>query len=356
MKLPTAKKLPSGNYFIRLRLDGVSIPITAATEKECINQARLIKAEHKAGKRIERTSPKQEPTLDKIVQDFIDSRKAVLSPATISGYNVIKKNRFQFYMDKKPSDIKSWQQVINDEVKTGISAKTLKNSWALIASSLDYYGIKPPAVKMPQIIQKPRPWLDAEQVKTFVAAIKGKDCEIAALLALHSLRRSEILGLTWDKIDLKNNTIRVEGSAVPGEHNRLIYKPTNKTKNSRRIVPIMIPELKTAIQAIPEDKRQGLVYTTYRNMLWRDINRICKANNLPEVGVHGLRHSFASLAHHVGLPEQDAMLIGGWEDAQTMHKIYEHISDADRIKAQNKITEFFKNGNENVNEKQKHKQ
>jgi hypothetical protein len=35
------------------------------------------------------------------------------------------------------------------------------------------------------------------------------------------------------------------------------------------------------------------------------------------------------------------MLIGGWEDAGTMHRIYEHISAADRLKAENKIAQFF---------------
>ena len=350
MKLPKAKKLPSGNWFIRLRLGGESIPITEATEAECKNTARLIKAEYLAGKQLKSRS---DLTLSEMVDSYIKSRKAVLSPATIAGYETIKDNRFKDYMDKKPSAIKSWQQVINDEVKTGISGKTLKNSWSLIIAALKDNGESIPAVKLPQIVQAERPWLDAEQIKTFVKAVHGKDCEIPALLALHSLRRSEILGLTWDKIDLKNNIIRIEGSAVPGEKNRLVYKETNKTKNSRRNVPIMIPALKTAILAIPKEQRTGKIYTRYQNILWRDINRICKENGLPEVGVHGLRHSFVSLARHVGLDERDTMLIGGWEDAKTMHKIYEHISDADRIKAENKITAFFQNVNENVNKNQK---
>lgn len=352
MKLPKPEKLPSGNYFIRLRLGGVSIPITAATATECTNQARLIKAEHKAGKRLERVGKKDEPTLEKIVETYIESRKAVLSVSTIVGYEVIKNNRFQEYMKKRPSEIGNWQTVINNEVKSNIKAKTLKNSWALVASALEYSGYKAPAVKLPQVVQAERPWLDADQIKTFVAAVKGQDCEIPALLALHSLRRSEILGLTWEKIDIDGGIIHVEGSAVPDSENKLVYKETNKTKNSRRNVPFMIPALKDAMLAVPVDQRTGFIYTKYRNTLWRDINNICKANGLPEVGVHGLRHSFASLAHHVGLPEQDAMLIGGWEDAQTMHKIYEHISDADRLKAQNKIADFFKNANENANANQ----
>ena len=351
MKVPKPRKLKSGNWFIQLRLDGESVPVTAATKTECVNQAELIKAEYRSGLRTKKN--KSEQTIEEIVSAYIKSRKAVLSPATIAGYQTIIDNRFKDYINKKPSAIDDWQKVINDEIKTGIKSKTLKNSWALIAAALKNKGIETPAVTLPQIVQESRPYLDSEQIKTFIKAIHGKDCEIPALLALHSLRRSEILGMTWEKIDIKNNVIHVEGSAVPGEKNRLVYKETNKTKNSRRTVPIMIPELKKAILSIPEEKRTGRIYTRYQNILWRDINRICEEHNLPKVGVHGLRHSFASLAHHVGLPEQEAMLIGGWEDAQTMHKIYEHISETDRLKAANQLVKFFENANENANENQK---
>ena len=345
MKVPKARKLKSDTWFIQLRLGGESVPVTGFTERECTNKAALIKAEYMNGKKIEKVSIKEEKTLQEIIEKFIKSRKAVLSPATINGYNIIKKNRFKNYMGKKLSAIDDWQAVINDEIGTGISAKTIKNSWALISSSLEYSGIKSPNVKLPQIVQKTRPWLDADQIKLFVKAVKGKDCEIPALLALHALRRSEILGLTWEKIDLQKGIIHIEGSAVPGEDNKLVYKETNKTKLSRRNIPIMIPELKKAILAIPEEKRHGRIYTRYQNTMWRDINNICENNGLPKIGVHGLRHSFCSLARHVGLDEQDAMRIGGWENAETMHKIYEHISEADRIKAENKIAEFFKNAN-----------
>jgi len=339
MKVPKARKLSSGDWRIQLRLNGVSIPVIASTKTECIHQAQLIKAEYSFNRKLK---PKTDKTIKELITDYIDSRSAVLSPATIAGYNTIKNNRFKGYINKLPSDIKDWQAVINDEVKAGIKPKTIKSSWSLITASLKHSGLDVPTVKLPQIMQADRPWLDAEQIKTFIKAVKGQDCEIAALLALHSLRRSEILYLTWDKIDLNNEVIHIQGSAVPGEKNRLVMKETNKTKKSRRDVPIMIPALKTAILAIPEEQRTGRIYQHYQNSLWRDINRICRENNLPEVGVHGLRHSFVSLAHHVGLPEQEAMLIGGWENAQTMHKIYEHISQKDRLKAENKIKQFFK--------------
>lgn len=352
MKVPEPRKLKSGKFFIQLRLGGESIPITKDGYTECKHEAELIKAQHLNNRPHKKgTRKRKEKTLETILENYITSRKAVLSPSTIRGYNTIKDNRFSGYISKNPSAIKNWQAVINDEVTSGVSAKTIKNSWSLLAAALEYANYPVPDVKLPQIMPATRPWLDADQIKQFVKAVHGSDCEIPALLALHSLRRSEIMGLTWEDIDLKKNTLRINGSSVFDENNKLVYKKTNKTKNSRRTIPVMIPELASALSSVPEGKRTGSVVQCNPNTIWSQINRICEANSLPSVGVHGLRHSFASLAHHVGMPEQEAMLIGGWEDAQTMHKIYEHISAADKMKSENKISDFFKNANvKNANE------
>ena len=69
-----------------------------------------------------------------------------------------------------------------------------------------------------------------------------------------------------------------------------------------------------------------------------------------EIGVHGLRHSFASLAFssEVGLTEREVMEIGGWADSQTVHRIYEHLARKNRLKASNKMADFFKNADENA--------
>ena len=340
MKVPTPRKLPSGNHNIRMRLGGEEISITRPTETECKKEAALIKAEYLNGRRSSISSA-QNKTLETLIDEYINSRRKTLSPSTIAGYNVIKNNRFQNYIQKKPSQIKKWQKLIDDEVDDDIKAKTIRNSWSLLSAALEYANIPVPSVSLPPVIKSTRNWLDADQIKAFLKAMRGNEYEIPALLALHSLRRSEIFGLTWDKIDLKKNVIRVEGSVVQDEHSKQIFKETNKTKNSRRTIPIMIPRLKELLNAVPKDKRKGRLYTAPRNYLWKEINAVCEANGLPKVGVHGLRHSFASLAHHVGMPEQEAMLIGGWEDAGTMHKIYEHISDSDRIKQENKIAQFF---------------
>lgn len=353
MKVPEPRLLPSGSYYIQLRLGGKSIPITKDTYTECKTEAEFVKAQYRRNtqrdKQIQKkaqkaSGEKKSPTIGEIIDKFIKSREKVLSPATINGYKSIRKNRFKDYIDRKPSSIKNWQDVIDAEIEEGVSAKTLKNSWALLCSAFEYSHLPVPQVKLLPVQQSTRPWLDTDQIKVFVKAVHGHPCEIPALLALHSLRRSEILGLTWDKIDLKKNLIHVEGSAVIGAGNKLVYKETNKTKKSRRTIPIMIPELRQALNAVPEKQRVGKIYTKSPTLIWEQVNNICEKNGLPQVGVHGLRHSFCSAAFsaEVGMTEKEVMEIGGWEDFQTMHKVYEHLSDKNRKEAEKKFANFFK--------------
>lgn len=346
MKVPEPKKLPSGNYFIQLRLNGKSVPITAVTAKECKKQAELIKAEYQAGRRVEGVYGEKISLADAIDR-YIDKRSNVLSPSTIRGYKAIKRNYFQDEMPKLIDGRINWQAAINREAKR-LAPKTLRNAWLFITSVLKENNITPPNVKLPQAVPTEKQFLDPDQIRVFVAAVKGQPCEIPSLLALHSLRRSEIMALTWDKIDLKQNTIRVSGAAVFDANGVLVRKATNKNDSSVRTLPIMIPGLYAALEAV-EDK-SGLVVRCHANTLWEQINKVCEDNGLPKVGVHGLRHSFASLAYHLGLSELETMQLGGWSDTKTMRDIYTHISAKDRLKSENKIAAFFKNANEYANE------
>lgn len=338
MKVPKARQLPSGAWFIQLRLGGQSIPITAEREKDCIRQAQLIKAEYLAEKEPRR---KREPvTLQEAVEKYITSRSNVLSPSTIRGYRTIQKSRFRSMMPKKLATIKAadWIMACNEEARL-CAPKTLTNAWRFVASVLAENGISPPKVALPQIPPNERPFLEPEQIKTFVKAVKGTDVEIPALLALSSLRRSEICALRWESIDFNKKRIQVKGAAVYDEKQKLVQKQTNKNTSSARYVPIMMPELLAALER--EKQPAGLVVTCAPSTLWARINRICKKEGLPEVGVHGLRHSFASLAYHLGVPEKIAMMIGGWANSQTMHKIYTHISKADAERYVTQMSAFF---------------
>lgn len=348
MKTPDPRQLKSGNWFIQLRLGGVSVPVTALTEKECRDAANLIKAEHRSGKRIQ-SAKNSNITLTSAIDNYISVRSDTLSPSTIDGYRRIQKHRFATVMDKKLRDINDWQKICNAEAKL-CAPKTLRNAYRFIVSVLSENGLVAPKVSLPQIINKGREWLEPEQITKLVASVVGKIEELSVLLALHSLRRSEILALDWKNIDLKKNQITVKGSVVPNENHKFVHKETNKNATSNRTIQIMIPELITALSAI--ENKNGAVITCSPHTVCNRINKACRDAALPEVGTHGLRHSFASLAYHLGMSELETMEIGGWADTQTMHKIYTHLAQQDRIKAENKMAAFYKIANSNANDSQ----
>lgn len=340
MKVPKAQKMPTGKWRIQLRLGGESIPVTAYSEKDCIRQAQIVKSEYLAGKRQPPTGadvPKL-PTLREAINTYLASR--VLSPATERGYVKIRDLRFQKLMDCSLSDItpEDYQAACKAEVQKH-SAKTVKNAWAFVSSVLRSQGITPPAVSLPQVIPNERAFLDAEEIKRFVAAVKGTKYEIPIYLALSSLRRSEIMALRWEHIDLKRRRILVKGAAVVDKDEKLVQKKENKNRSSVRYVPIMMDELYDALEAAQQP--EGLVVDCNPNTIWANVRRICRNNGLPPVGTHGLRHSFASLAYSLEVPEKITMEIGGWHDDQTMRRIYTHIAQADMQRYQGKLTGFF---------------
>ena len=342
MKVPAPRKLKSGTWFIQLRLGGQSVSVTASTKLGVIHKAEVIKAEYRAGKRA--TVSGAVPTLRKAMAEYINSRRAVLSPSTIVGYQDIQRNRFQAYMDK-PLDRIDWQQAVNRE---GKSAKTIKNALGLVRSVYKQYSVPFPEVRLPAAVKSEHPWLTPDEIKTFIAAMRGTRHEIPALLALHSLRKSEVCALDWSDIDLDTRTIHVNGALLIDETGTWIKRDQNKTVSSNRVVRIFIPELLEALQAV-EDKT-GRVVKVHPETPYRAIQAVCKANGLPQVGWHGLRHSFASLCYSLGVNEMTCMQLGGWSDYQTMRKIYTHLAESDKIKIVDQLELFFQNANQNANE------
>lgn len=334
MKTPKARQLPSGAWFCRVRIDGKDISITRDTEKEAVAEAMAVKAGIKEASK----KPKKK-TVTKAIDDYIEARRNILSPSTIRGYKTIQDNRFQSLMKKDIFVItqEECQRAVNLEAKI-VKAKTLTNSWRFVSSVIFEETGQRFFVRLPQIIPAERPWLTPEQIPVFVEAVKGDPIEIPALLALSSLRRSELINLRWKDVDLSKGILRVNGAAVFDENGQLVRKQETKNKTSRRTVPI-IPPLMDALR-VAEQKGEYVV-TWHPNAIMCRVNRVCSAHGLPEVGLHGLRHSFASLSYHLNIPEKVVMEIGGWADNQTMRKIYTHISQKDVSDHANALTGFF---------------
>lgn len=328
VKVPKPRQLASGEYIGQIMLDGQRHTVKGATLAEYEAKCKAYKAGVVEAKR-----GAAGVTVGELVDSYLLKNSNVLSPSTLRGYTTIRKNAFQAAMAKDALKV-DWQREINAEAER-VSAKSVVNNWRLITASLKAAGIAMPEVNLPKVARADRPWLDYEQIQKFLAAVEGEPCELGALLALHSLRRSEILGLA--AMDIRDGVISVRGAAVVDDQQKLVFKATNKNATSARDIPVMIPRLLTLLPSA------GPVVTGNPNTLWRQINRVCCMAGLPEVGVHGLRHSFASLAYHLGWPEMQTMVVGGWSNYETVHKIYTHLAARDSNEAVQKMATFYAN-------------
>jgi len=303
--VPPPSVTPSGKYRGRVMVRGSRVWITEDTEAAYYIRARAVKA----GMIQEAKAPGD--TLHELIRRFIDDNEAVLSPSTVPSYRSYARNAFQAYMGMKAASI-PWQRAVSEEAGR-VAAKTLENEWRLVTAALRYAKITPPDVNLPRAVKHEREYLDFEQIEGFIGAIRGDPCELAYLLALHSLRLSEILALREI-----TDQIRVRGAMVRGE-NGYTMKELNKTDLSRRDVPVMIPR----VRELP------LPVTQRDTTLNRHLARICEGAGLPVVTLHGLRHSFASLAYHLRWTEKTTMRLGGWSTPDVVHEIYTHLAQAD---------------------------
>ena len=329
VKVPPPTRRPSGSYYGRFRVGEERIYITAGSEAEYYVKARAAKVGM-----IKTKSALPRIQLGKAIDKYLQENRNLISPSTLNSWQSYRKTRFKAYMDQDMASI-PWQKMINDEAAV-VSGKTVINAWDLVRHAMDYVKFPRPDVKLPKKMKAERKWLDYDQIKVFLEAIEGKPYELGALLALHGLRRSELLHLEAADIDLANETIRVRGASVIGEGNKLVDKDDNKTAESTRTVHIVIPRLKDLLTG-----KEGRLVTSNPTTLYGLINGLCKKHGLPEVGVHGLRHSFASLAYHLKWSEATTMREGGWNNPKIVHEIYTHLAAQDANEDIKRMKDFY---------------
>lgn len=316
-------------WYNQVTVNGERVYISAETEDEYYAKARAAKANL-----IEIQKSRPRLTLGTALDRYIKDNDSVLSISTVNAYISYRKTRFTGYMDRDVGAI-NYQKMVNEESRK-VKPKTVHNAWRLVTAALNHAGEAVPSVNLPRKAKADRPWLDYEQIQTFTSVLCGKPYELGALLALNGLRRSEILHLTSDDVDLSGGIIHIRGASVVGLSNKLVDKSTNKNKTSARDVHIVIPRLTELIRG-----KNGRLITTNPTTLYGLVNGLCERNGLPPVGVHGLRHSFASLAYHLGWSEATTMREGGWANTDTVHRVYTHLANQDANADIKKMIDFY---------------
>ena len=156
-----------------------------------------------------------------------------------------------------------------------------------------------------------------EQVKAFLGAMQDERlCSLWHTIAMTGMRRGEAIGLRWSDVDLEGGRLSVRRALIPNGREVIVSEP--KTVKGRRVIaldPGTVEVLKAqAARQLDEQKEwdeawveTGLVFTLENgaaldpesvSRYWRQA---VKKAMLPQIRLHDLRHTHATLALQAGI-------------------------------------------------------
>ena len=184
-------------------------------------------------------------------------------------------------------------------------------------------------IKLPkQAKYRPKIYTNIE-IQNLLQAAKGTKLYLPVLLAAKmGLRRSEILALQWKDIDFSSKTITVTKSV----RERSLDYP--KTRNSCRYLqpPDSVMSVLKEHWLFQNGVSSGQIYVVSKadnspynpSYISRSFNELLRANNLPAIRFHDLRHAYATHSHYNGMPIKDLSLSLGHNSVATTLDHYVH--------------------------------
>lgn len=185
---------------------------------------------------------------------------------------------------------------------------------------------------------------EAAELLTFLAgSIRFKRLLLIAFTGIYmGLRRSEILGLKWDAADFEHQKLSVQHTVVRAK--TVIEKDSLKTKNSSRTLTLFPAAVQCLRKVRQEQEANKMFYQDdYKNtsgyiFTWEDgrsydpnyisalFKKATAAFGRPEITLHKLRHTCASLLINKGWDAKKLQYWFGHSDISTTMNIYAHFN------------------------------
>lgn len=180
---------------------------------------------------------------------------------------------------------------------------------------------------------------------------------IIVMAAHFGLRRSEIAGLRWRDINLKEQYFWIEHTI--SKVNYAVAKDKAKNRSSHRRMPFGDDTLEMLIALKDtEDENRKLYDNTYSEndyvFKWPDgrpisvdyisqhFSKILRDNNLRHIRFHDLRHSCATLLHASGHSIKAISSWLGHSNIGITADIYTHFSDNDKTQMSDDLDSLLK--------------
>lgn len=310
------------------------------------NQVMLDVVSFKKDKKISRIDESlanTKLTVASAMDQYIESKSAILSPTTISSYKAIRRNNLLSLQKLTVKQVTQElvQIAINQEAMDK-TPKTVRNIHGFLASVLQVY--RPDLVlrtTLPQKLKNEIAIPTEDEVKILVDASINTDMEIPILLAACcGMRRSEIAALKWEDIDFRKNTITIKKSLVLNDENSFVEKTTKTTAGTRVIR--MFPIVSDALSRYKKTHSDTCDYITVKpTIISSHFDRLLRRTCIPHYRFHDLRHYTVSVMLSLNIPKKYIADYVGHETENMIDKVYGHIMQSRKTSAEDLLQDYF---------------
>ncbi|OYW56708.1 MAG: hypothetical protein B7Y80_01070 [Hyphomicrobium sp. 32-62-53] len=165
-------------------------------------------------------------------------------------------------------------------------------------------------------------YLSQEEIQRLVSLLSGhpnqRCANIIRLLLLTGARKGEAMNATWDQFDLANGVWIKPSAHTKQRREHRIPLSQAAVALLQQIKASQVPSCRFVF---PGDTREGPL--TEMNGFWR---RLREKANIPDVTIHDLRHTYASILVSSGLSLPIIGALLGHTQAQTTAR-YAHLAD-----------------------------
>jgi integrase len=188
----------------------------------------------------------------------------------------------------------------------------------------------------------------AEELNAFLAFTAGDvDYPFFALAAATGMRRGELLGLRWRDVDLDAGRVAVtrQWTRQGAGKGSVGFGPPKSARSLRSVdldagTVAVLREMRAARRVLPLVATEALVFAREGGLPYepsvlgrRFVQRVCDAGGLPLIGLHGLRHTHATLLLARGVDAKTVSERLGHASVETTLRLYAHVTPTMRAGA-----------------------
>lgn len=232
-----------------------------------------------------------------------------------------------------PADIQAWVRMLSHTLAPSTVGMAHRILSGILKSAVTDRRI--PAnpctgTRLPKVPPRRVQPITAAQLTALIQHAPERQRALIILAAGTGLRQGEIFGLTHDRINLDERTLRVDRQLINVKGRQPFFAPP-KSQASVRIVPLpqtVIDALREHMTAFPSSP---LVFTNRsgdplrRSAFWSEWRRTTRQAHLPDLRFHELRHYYASLLIRHGESVKTVQARLGHASASETLDTYSHL-------------------------------